>query len=494
MAGDPRNGGLGSRAASSVAWLTAQTWLAKAGGFVTVVILARLLSPSDFGLVAVAMTVVPVVYLIADLGFATYLVQVKEISGSVASTAFWYSALSGLVLSGLLIGSAPLLESLFGVSGVAGVISTIAPAVVFVSLAAVPIALLRRGMRFRALSIQAAAAALVGQIVAIVMAFSGAGVWALVAQVVVAQAVTLIAAWIAARWRPSRDFDWGEFRTMFAFGSKVVGVNAIAMGRQWAENAIISNVLGAAALGRLTVAQRLVQTGQEIAGAAITPVSTVVFAQVREDPDRIRRGYDRALSLSYLVIAPALTAILVSAPVLVPFLFGPQWAASVGAAQALSVAAIFTLAATLDHGLFYGLGRPGVWLVYATATDLVTVIVTAVLATHGIAAITAGFAVVAALATVARIVLVANVIGAKVWVGVRRVLAALVAMGVSALAGWGALTLAGDWPSILVVLVVGATVLIVHAGVARLVLPAALRDVVSEVRSRINRDERGDIE
>ncbi|MFC7788609.1 lipopolysaccharide biosynthesis protein [Microbacterium sp. MAHUQ-60] len=491
MTGNPGNSGLASQAASSVAWLTAQTWLAKAGGFVTVVLLARLLSPSDFGLVAVAMTVVPVVYLIADLGFATYLVQVKEIKGHVASTAFWYSALSGLMLSVLLVASAPLLESLFGVPGVAGVISAMAPAVIFVSLAAVPIALLRRGMRFRALSIQAAVAALVGQIVAIAMAVSGAGVWALVAQVVVAQVVTMIAAWVAARWRPSRAFDWTQFRTMFSFGSKVVGVNAIAMGRQWAENAIISNVLGAAALGQLTVAQRLVQTGQEIAGAAITPVSTVVFAQVREDRGRLRRGYDRALGLSYLVIAPALTAILVTAPVLVPFLFGPQWTHSVGAAQALSVAALFTLAATLDHGLFYGLGRPGMWLVYATVTDVVTVIVTAVLARHGIVAITTGFAVVAAVATIVRIILVARVIGASVWIGVRRILAAMTAMGASALAGWGTLVLLPEMPSILVILIVGAAVLIVHLCVARLLLPAAFRDVVHELRSRIRRHERG---
>lgn len=491
MSENPESGGLGSRAASSVAWLTAQTWLAKVGGFITVVILARLLSPTDFGLVAVAMTVVPVVYLIADLGFATYLMQAKEIPGTVASTAFWYSALSGVVLAGVLVAVSPLLELLFGVSGVASVISAMAPAVVFVSLAAVPIALLRRGLRFRALSIQAAVAALVGQIVAIIMALSGAGVWALVAQVVVAQLVTLIAAWIASRWRPSRAFDWSQFRMMFGFGTKVVGVNGIAMGRQWAENAIISNVLGAGALGQLTVALRLVQTSQEVAGAAIAPVSTVVFAQVREDPPRLRRGYDRALSLSYLVIAPALTAILVTAPVLVPFLFGSQWTESIGAAQALAVAAIFTLAATLDHGLFLGMGRPGTWLVYATATDVATVVVTALLAVHGIVAVTTGFAILAAVATAVRIVLVARVIGARVWSGVRRVLAALVAMGLSALAGWGAMVLTATLPSIVILLIVCSVILVVHVGVARLVLPMAFRDLVSEVRARLRRREKG---
>lgn len=364
---------LGSRAASSVAWLTGQTWVVKVGGFVTIVILARVLTPTDFGLVAVAMTVVPVVYLLSDLGFGTYLMQASAAGATVVSTAFWYSALSGLLLAGGLVATAPLLELIFGVPGVAAVIAAMSPAVVFASLAAVPIALLRRALRFRALALQAAVAAVAAQIVAILLALAGAGVWALVAQVCVAQAVTALAAWIAAAWHPSWRFSPHDFRTMFTFGTKVVGVNVIAMARQWAENAIITNVLGAAALGQLSIAQRLVQTGQEVAGAAIAPVSTVVFSRVRDDRPRLERGYDRALGLSMLVITPAMTGILVTAPLLVPLLFGPQWTAAIPVAQALAVAAVFTISATLDHGLWYGLGKPGAWLAYATAIDALTV-------------------------------------------------------------------------------------------------------------------------
>jgi len=478
---------LGSRAASGVAWMTAQTWIVKVGGFLTVVILARLLTPTDFGLVAIALTVVPVVYLIADLGFGTYLMQSERLDRVVASTAFWYAALSGLALAGVLVGVSPLLEIVFGVENVGAVIATMSPAVVFVSLAAVPIALLRRGMRFRALSIQAGVAALVGQVVAIVLALLGAGVWALVAQVCVSQGVTLLLAWIVARWLPSRNFSWADFRTMLTFGSKVVGINAIEMARQWGENAIITNVLGAAALGKLSVAQRLVQTSQEVAGAAIAPVSTVVFAQVRDDGERLQRGYDRALGLSYLVIAPALTAILVTAPLLVPLLFGPQWAQSVGPAQALSVAAVFTLGANLDRGLFYGLGRPGTWLVYATVIDALTVAATAILARYGIFAITIGFVGVAAIATIARTLLVARVIGVGPWAIFRRVLGALAAMTASALAGWGVMTLLHGGIAIVAIIAAGIAVLIVHLAVARLVLPRAFHDMIHEVRSRLLR-------
>lgn len=478
---------LGSNAASGVAWLTAQTWVAKAGGFVTLVILARLLEPADFGVVAVAMTVISLVSLIADLGFGTYLTQVAAVTPRLASTAFWYSVGSGVVLAGLVAASAPLVESMFDIAGVAAVMAAISPAVLFVSASAVPVALLRRGLRFRVLAIQAVVAAVIAQIAAIILAFSGFGVWALVAQTVIAQAIILAASWVTSRWRPARQFSRRDFGVMFRFGSSVVGINLIAAGRVWAENALIATVLGAGALGRMTVAQRLVQTTQEVAGAAIAPVSTVVFAQVRDDPERLRRGYDRALSLTYAVITPALTVIAVAAPVLVPFLFGAKWTHTAGVASALAVAAIFTVTATLDHGLFLGAGRPGRWLGYAAVVDVITLAVTAVLVWQGIVAVALGFVVVAAVATMVRSVLVCRLIGARLWSVARRTLAALVCMASSAAAGWLVLGALGSWPPLAAVAVVGVVVLAVHLAAARLLLPGAMRDLGAEIRVRIRR-------
>lgn len=484
--GDPPAGepSLAARSKAGVGWLAAQTWVAKAGGFLTLIVLARLLTPTDFGLVAIAMTILPLVYLIADLGFGTYLMQLAELDRVTTSTAFWYSACSGVALSGLLAVCAPLLEALFGVPGVAMVILGMIPAILLVAVSAVPVALLRRGMRFRALALQSAAAALIAQVIAIGLALAGAGVWALIAQTCVAQAVILIGAWSASRWRPSLAFGRERFATMVRFGGKVVGVNVVALVRMWAENAIIANVLGAAALGRLSIAQRLVQTTQEVATSAISPISTVVFAQVRDDPERLRRGYARALGLAYLVITPALTVIVVLSPVLVPLLFGPQWGESARASQALALAAIFTLGAVMDHGLFYGLGRPGAWLLYALVIDAVTVVATVIAVWSGIVAVAIGFAVVAAVATVARWVLVARAIGSPVRVVARPLLSALVLVAGAGAAGWGMLVVLADVPAPVIVLVVGAVILAVHLLLARVVLPEPLREVFARVRGK----------
>ncbi len=491
MASSPGPGEpLATRAAASVGWLTVQSWVVKVGGFVTVTILARLLTPTDFGLVAIAMTIVPIIYLIADLGFGTYLLQAPEVDRKMASTAFWYSTVSATVLAGLLAVMAPLLEDLFNVPGVAPVIVAMGPAIICVGLSAVPIAMLRRGMRFRALALQSLVAALLAQVVAIGLALAGAGVWALVAQLFVGQLITLVAAWVASRWRPALAFEWRIFRTMTVFGSNVVGVNAIALGRTWGENAIITNTLGVAPLGQLSIAQRLVQTSQDVAGAAISSVSTVVFAQVRDDPARLRNGYARALGMAYVLITPVLVAMAVVAPALVPLLFGAQWTPSIGATQALSIAAIFTLGAVLDHGLFYGLGRPGAWLIYALVVDVVTVATTAVVAQWGITAIGVGFLCVAAVATLARWVLVAWVLDSNLWLVSKNVLAALLSATISGGAGWLVFQSLASIPSLIAIAIASAVVLFVHLAVAWLILRRPLRELLSFVSSRISRRRR----
>nr|BFF09379.1 hypothetical protein GCM10025699_06820 [Microbacterium flavescens] len=335
---------------------------------------------------------------------------------------------------------------MFGITGAALVIVAVSPAVVFVSLGSVPTALLRRGMRFRALSLQNGAAAIAAQAVAIVLALAGAGVWALVAQMWVSQIIGLAGAWITSRWRPGRGFSWRQFRTMAAFGTNVMAVNGVALAHVWAENAIVSNVLGASALGQLSVAQRLVQTTQDLAGSAIAPVSTVVFAQVRDDPARLRRGYDRAISMTYVLITPALTAVAVTAPVLVPLLFGPQWTQSIGVTQALAIAAVFAVGAMLDHGLFYGLGRPGRWLAYAVVVDVGAVVVTAFAVQSGITGVAVGFLAVAVLATIVRWFLVSRAIGLGLWAVARRTVAVVVIAGVAGVAGWAVGAMATPFP------------------------------------------------
>ena len=301
---------LGKRAATGVLWLAAQKWAIRVSGFATLIVLTHEVSPREFGVVAAAMTVIPMVYLLSDLGFSTYLLQTDEADQRSLSTAFWTSVAAGAVLSAGLAAIAPLLALAFRSPDLVAVLRALVLSVVPTVLAGVPLALLRRAMAFRAVAVQALVAAVLGQVAAVVIALAGGGVWALVSQVVVSQWVIALLAWRSARWLPSFALSPQQFRHMAVFGLRVSGVDLVASLRVWAESWIITVVLGTPALGLFNISQRLVQVAQELTTASLVPVSTVVFAKVRESAGRLGSTYLKALGVAYAVVSPLMLSLI----------------------------------------------------------------------------------------------------------------------------------------------------------------------------------------
>lgn len=472
----PEAGGLAEKTASSVVWSVSQKWVIRITGLLTVAILTRLLSPADFGVVAVALTLLPLVQVLSDLGFSAYLVQADRVDSRVLSTAFWFSATAGVLLSAGLVFAAVPVSALLELPEATPVIQAFAVAALSVTLGSVPLALLRRAMRFRALAIQAVAAGAIGQAAAVALALAGAGVWALVAQTILYQFTTTVLAFGAARWHPSWAFSRVHLVSMMRFGGKVVGVELVTIGRLWAENALVIALLGPTGLGYLNIAQRLVQTAQDLSTSALVPVSVVVFARIRDATDRLRAGYLRAQGISYAVVAPIMVVLAVGTPWLLPLMFGSQWTPSILPGQILAVAGIFMLGA-LDHGLFYGLGRPGRWFVYASAIEAVALTVTALTAPHGLVAIALGALAVAITATVARWFLVGPLLVTPWWriaqpLG-RVLLPSAVAAGAGVLTGY----LARELAPIVIVLLIGASVSVIYVLLVRFTARAVWDDV-----------------
>lgn len=496
VSGQPGDGqlpaSLGRSAAAGAAWLTGQKWVVRLSGLVTIAILARLVTPEEFGVVAAASVILPFIYLLSDLGLSTYLVQVADADQRVLSTGFWFSICSGLVLGGVMFAFVPVMASALGVPEAGTVLRVLLLSVPLVVGAAVPTALLRRRMEFRRLAYQGALGAGLAQVAAIVIAFSGGGAWALVAQALTTIAVTCAGAWLTAHWRPSWHFSRPELREMARFGYKVVAVELVAVLRSWAETAIIAVSLGTAALGYLTIAQRLVQVAQELGGSAVAPVSVVILAKVRDAPQRLRDAYRRASTLTYGAVTPILTYVAVAAPLLIPVLFGPRWDESVAVTRGLAVAGILTIGAFIDHGLFYALGRPGRWFAYSTVTDVVTVGATALAVSHGLTAVAWAFVAVALLATVVRWVLVSREIGTSTSELARTFGAVMVCAAGSAGAGLAVMAVTPG-PLLLRAACVGVAMVLVHVLLLRIVLPTTYADALSlgplpsRVRVRLQR-------
>ncbi|SER91366.1 Membrane protein involved in the export of O-antigen and teichoic acid [Propionibacterium cyclohexanicum] len=480
MAEEPHSGSdIARQAATGVMWMTAQTWLARAGSLVTIAILSRILAPEAFGLVAVATALLTLTYVLSDLGLSTYVVQAPRVDEATLTTAFWVSVAGGVILSlAVLAGAAPLAD-LLRVPEAAPIIRSMVAIIVLITLTSVPLALLRRRMAFRLLALQSSAGALLAQISAILAAVAGLGVWALVIQLLVGQIVTSAGSWISARWRPRVEFSRADFGVMVRYGANVVGTGLVSVARSWAETGIITAGLGIRELGYWSIAQRLVQTGTELSGSAVLPVSTVAFAKVNSSKRRLTAAHGKATAVAQTVVTPLMVFIAVSAAVLVPFVFGTEWFTSAALAPALALAAVLSFGNFVDRGLLDGAGAPGRWFVFSLLVAGLSILLTALSARHAVILVAYAALVTATVEMAGRWVLIGRFLGTG-WLHIARpFIMVLPAASCSAAAGMLAMHLLRGAPPLVALAVTGLAMVGVHVLVTRLISPQVWSEMVA---------------
>lgn len=470
--------------------MTAQKWASRIGGLLAIVILTRVLTPEDFGLAAAATTMMPLLYVLADVGFTTYIVQTESAKPRTLNTAFWFSVVSGLVLAGIVVAAAPLIGIVLQLPAVVSLLQAMAVSVFVIAIASVPMALMRRRMAFRSLALMEVSAALTAQAVAITAALLGAGAWALVLQALVSQLFATIWVWIAVRWRPGAEFSGREFKIIGSFGVKVLASELIGVSRAWLETAIIIAGLGVREMGYVNIAQRLVQTAQDLSVAALSPVSMVAFSQVRDDPVRLRSSYVRASSIAHTVVAPLMVYVAVSAPVLVPFLFGADKSPSAIAVPALAAVFLISVGWPIDQGLHIGMGRPGPWLALVAIAYTSSTAMLAVGVQFGLSVLLLTWVAGAFVESVIRWIAVSRLTGVTVWQAARPLLAALGPAVIAAVAGLAMMQAMAHAPQVLTLACVGILVVLVYLLALRFLRPTAFTDVVAVLPQQVSRSLR----
>ena len=291
-------GGERQRAVRNVGWSAVQKWTVRLAGVATFVVLGRLLAPSEIGLATLAVAVVGLLAVVADLGMTTFLVQADEADRRTTSTVFWTALGLGSLGAVLVALTAGPVSQALDEPAAAPVLRALAGGLVLTSLTVVPAALLLRGMRFRAMAGRGVGAALVSAAVGIALAVAGAGVWALVAQNLTQNAVSLVWFWALARWHPSLTFSRPVLREAWRFGSALLGINLVQALRDRADGVVIGSLGGLDLLGYWAVATRLLGLLHEVTMSVMDHVALPLFVRVRDDMPRFQRGFETAGALS----------------------------------------------------------------------------------------------------------------------------------------------------------------------------------------------------
>ena len=275
-------------------------------------VLARFLSPNDYGLVGMAMPFIAFAMIIADAGVGMSLIRTPASERRVWSTCFWLLVFLGMAVTGLLAASAPLAVLLLDEPRLGPMVMTLAWVVLAQALATVPGAVLQQQRRFQAIARIEVAAVTAGIVAAVVMAIHGEGAWALIGQQLVFFGVRLILTWCCAPFRPLWICDWRGVREHLTFGGHLLGVNLIGFFTRSLDNLVIGTVLGAAAVGIYSMTFQFARLPMMIVTGPLMSVLYPHLIDIQEDAEALRRILQSATRVLAILMFPVIGMVAVN--------------------------------------------------------------------------------------------------------------------------------------------------------------------------------------
>lgn len=429
-------GGLRRNVMSGAAWKGASQTSLQVVQIVTVAVLARLLSPSDFGVVGMVMVFASLVAYFTDLAFVAALVQRKEITHEHCATAFWTNVVAGITVTLVGIASAPLVARFFNEPRVEPLLQVMSLNFVVIALGKTQYALLQREMRFRSTETRLIISGVVGAVVGITLAFMGAGPWALIAQIMAINAVRTVLVWVASDWRPTFTFSLSAWRDIRSFSRNVLATNILYFLNGNADNLIIGKFLGPAPLGVYRLAYNVML--QPIYRIVI-PIRNVLFpafSKMQDDRPRMLAGWIRVNRVVLGICLPALVGLVATAPDFVATAFGHKWHAAAAVIMALAAVGVLQSVQRLNDSVMQACNQTGLQLIFA-ATAFVTNIVAFLIGVRfGVLGVAVGAAIASAMVQPLYTVATARALGTSAWAlmrGVEGVAAAAACMGAAVL-------------------------------------------------------------
>lgn len=385
------------KTASSVLWSVAGQIGRQTGVIACNVILARLLTPYDFGLTATVLIFVNFAVVVAEQGFSAALVQKKEISERHRSSILWVNLTLGLAMTALFMAAAPLLGRFYGEPKLVPLMRAISLLFVVNALGITHGSLLSRDLEFARLARAETVAAWAGALAAIGLAFAGAGPWAIVAQSVVTAAMSSAALWVMNPWRPKALFDPSAVRELAGFSTDYFVTNAATYWVRNIDNVLVGRVFGQAPLGVYSRAYAVMLFPINRITRVLQRVMLPSFALIQTDEARVASLFQRMTRVVALATFPLMLGVLACAPDFIHVLFGPQWGEMVPVLRILVGVGLIQSVTAMLGSLYAALGRTDLRLRVQIPVHAVEVAGIVIGLRWGITGVAAGYAVATAL-------------------------------------------------------------------------------------------------
>ncbi len=335
-------------------------------------VLARLLSPKDFGLLGMATVFIQLPAMFGELGLTGALIQKKDIADAHYASGFWMSIAMGGILTALMLLAAPLIGRFYGRPELVLILRVISATFLIGAFGTVQQAILMRKMQFKSLTIRNLTAVVVSGVVGISAAWMGWGVWSLVLQFVSFQLMDVVLLWLLSDWRPRAAPSVPAMKETLHFSLPLTGFNVTSYFATNVDYLLIGKFLGAGELGLYTLAYKCMLLPIQNISWTIMRVMFPAFAKIQDHPDRVQKHYAQMLKGIALVTFPMMCGLFVLAPEAVEVAFGSQWAGAIGPIRIFCFCGMAQSLGTTAGTIYRSQGRPDMELKLGVINALCT--------------------------------------------------------------------------------------------------------------------------
>lgn len=348
---------LRKKAVHGVFWSAIERLGPKGMQFIVAVVLARLLTPTEFGLIGMIMVFIALGKVFLNSGFGAALIQKQDATETHYSSVFYANILLSLAAAAALGLAAPWIARFYAQPALIAPTRVLGLNFIFAAFGLIQTTLLTKRMDFKTQAKVRLMAVGGSGVVGISMALLGAGIWSLVFQSLSNTLFDSLLLWGFSRWRPRRVFDLGALRELFGFGSRMLASGVIDVIFRNIYNIVIGKLFLPADLGYYTRANSLQQIPAQTLGNVLSRVTFPLFSEIQDEPDRIRNGVRKALRTVALVNFPLMIGLMVTARPLIITLIGEKWLPAVPYLQLLAVVGLFYPLSAINLNVLLARGR-----------------------------------------------------------------------------------------------------------------------------------------
>ncbi len=352
-------------------WVTSARAVSQAFSWIVTILLARVLLPADFGLIALAWVIVGFLDLINELGIGAAIVQKKDLTADDADTMFWVSAAAGGLYYAAAWGLAPLVAWFFGKEELTALIRVLSLTVIFGGLRTIPFNLLTKDLAFSKRSIAESAGVVTGGGVSVGLALSGYGVWSLVTGTLIQQALLSLLVFAFSAYRPRLCFAVERARGLLRFGATIMSSRILWYAYNSSDSLIVGKLLGEQSLGYYSMAVQLSMLPVQKITGIVNQVAFPVFSKLQGQDAELTTYFLKITRFVALLTFPAMMGLFLVSDSLINVLLTDKWLPAVGIFKLLCVVGALKSIDTIIPNLLMAKGKAAMIVRYTTINILV---------------------------------------------------------------------------------------------------------------------------